>query len=116
MEGHSTMTWLISLGQCTQHAFIVHRHTFDCPPHTDNSQRFVIIRQEAPTERLNQLFYSSHQLLNLENLKAKSSYHSAECVIIKERIRVGGVYWVFIGSPSPDCALFDPKLSAWRQR
>lgn len=61
----TTVTRLISLGQCTQHAefffFFAHGHThintstFDCPPHTDNGQRFVIIRQEAPTVQLNQL-------------------------------------------------------------
>lgn len=50
-EGHGTVTRLISLGQCTQHAFLhmnthTNTHTFDCPPHTGNSQRFVIIRQE----------------------------------------------------------------------
>ena len=45
------------------------QHTFDCPPHTDNSQRSVIIRQEALTVRLNQLLYPSHHLFNLETWK-----------------------------------------------
>lgn len=76
-EGRSATTWLISLGQCTQHVsfffslflfFFIHigthtnAHTSDWAPHRDNSQRFVMARQEGPIVRLNQLLYRKQSL------------------------------------------------------
>lgn len=37
-------------------------HTSDWAPHRDNSQRFVMARQEGPIVRLNQLLYRKQSL------------------------------------------------------
>jgi len=45
-------------------------------------------------------------------LENNEGYQSAVCVVVYERIKTGMLYWAFIGSPSPHCALLDLLPSA----
>lgn len=102
-----------------------HTHIhFDCPPHTDNSQRFVVIRQEDPTVRIKQLLPHNHRLFYLRVLSrrfprllcVKSEWRWSigyQSAVINDTVKTGMLFWAFIGSPSSFCALLDLLPNLW---